>query len=157
MISGSPGKIRSSSLPSRIASSPKVQASCLRIRLTVALVEDEIDHRADDREPFRALGRIGRLEWHARLGDAGLRTGDALFHCAVADEKCAGDLLHGQTGDDPQRQCNLLCGRQVRMAADEEQPQDIVAIVGIVQPLGDIAFGVSCVGDQLFVWQCLCL
>lgn len=41
------------------------------------------------------------------------------------------------------------------MAADEQQPQDIVAIIGIVQPLDDIAFGILGIGNDVLIRQSL--
>ena len=39
------------------------------------------------------------------------------------------------------------------MAADEEEPKDVVAIVGPVDPLGDDGLGVGQVRDDRFGWQ----
>ena len=39
------------------------------------------------------------------------------------------------------------------MAADEQQPQDVVAVVRAVEPLGQRRFDVVEVGDRLFVGQ----
>jgi hypothetical protein len=43
------------------------------------------------------------------------------------------------------------------MAADEQQPQDVVAIFGAVQPLGQVGLGISEVGQQLVRRQRLLL
>ena len=40
-------------------------------------------------------------------------------------------------GDDAQRERDLLGRRQLGMAADEQQPQDVVAVVRAVEPLGE--------------------
>ena len=50
------------------------------------------------------------------------------------------DTMRSASGD-------LLRRRQVRMAADEQQPQDVVAVVGPVQPVGQGVLGVLQVGD----------
>jgi len=44
---------------------------------------------------------------------------------------------------------NLLGGWQFGMAADEQQPQHIVAIVRTVQPLGQFAFRIAQVRDLI--------
>ena len=48
------------------------------------------------------------------------------------------------------RSASAICwvGRQVRMAADEQQPQDVVAVVGAVEPLGQRRLGVLEVGQD---------
>ena len=43
------------------------------------------------------------------------------------------------------------------MAADEQQPQDVVAIVRAVEPLGKLLLGVVEVGDRVFLGQRLLL
>ena len=117
----------------------------------IALVEDQIDHGGDGGEPLRALDRARRLERHAGIGDARLGAGDALLHGAFADQEGARDLLDGEAGDDAQRHRDLLRRRQVGMAADEQQPQDVVAVMRAVQPLGDIALGIFQVGDLVLL------
>ena len=116
----------------------------------IAFVEHEIDHRRHRREPLAALHRARRLERHIRPGDGRLRPRDTLLHRSLRDEKGARDLLHRQPRNDAQRQRDLLRRRQLRMAADEQQPQDVVAIMRAVEPLGDLAFGVAGVGDGVF-------
>ena len=71
-------------------------------------------------------------------GHAAFCTGDALLHGAFADQEGARDLLDRHSGHDTQRQRDLLHGRQIGMAANEKQPQHIVAVMGAVEPLGDI-------------------
>ena len=55
--------------------------------------------------------------------------------------------------DDAQRQRDLLGRRQLGMAADEQQPQDVVAVVRPVEPLGQRRLGVVQVGDRRLVGQ----
>ncbi|ESW77752.1 hypothetical protein X773_22690 [Mesorhizobium sp. LSJC285A00] len=98
-------------------------------------------------EPLRALDRSGRLERHAGIGNARLGARDALFHGAFADQERTRDLLDGETGDDAQRHRDLLRRRQIRMAADEQEPQYVIAVVRAVQPFGDIALGIFQVRD----------
>ena len=43
------------------------------------------------------------------------------------------------------------------MAADEQQPQDVVAVVGAVEPLGERGLGVLEIGEHLLVRQRLLL
>jgi hypothetical protein len=119
----------------------------------IALVEDQIDDRGDGDEAFAALHGAGRLERHAGLGDACLCPGDALLHRSFADEECAGDLLDAEARDDAQRQCDLLGRRQIGVAADEQQPQNVVAVMRAVEPLGQRVFGVIQIGDRVVGWQ----
>ena len=119
----------------------------------IALVEQQVDHGRHRRQALGPLHRAGRLEGRAGLGHLGLGPGDPLLHGALAHQEGAGDLGHAQATDDPQGQSNLLGGRQVGMAADEQQPQDVVAIVGAVQPLHQIGLGVLQVGDQHLLRQ----
>ena len=126
----------------------------------IALVEQQIDHRRHRRDALCAFGRTWRLERHIGFGNALLGAGDALFHRRVADQEGAGDLRHAQAGDDAQGQRDLLGRGQIGMAADEQQPEHIVAIVRAVQPLGQFAFRISQVGNllvrrQLVVRLCL--
>ena len=115
----------------------------------IALVEDQVDHGGDGGEPLGALHRARRLERHVGVGDARLGPGDALLHRGLADQEGARDLLDREPGDDAQRQRDLLRRRQVGMAADEQQPQDVVAVVRAVEPLGQLLLGVVEVGDRL--------
>jgi hypothetical protein len=103
MISGSPGNSCSNSRASRIAS-----------------VEQEIDHRRDDAETLRPLDGVRRFVRHGRSGDAALGPRDALLHGAFACQESARDLLDRHAGNDAQRQRDLLVGRQLGMAADEQ-------------------------------------
>jgi hypothetical protein len=50
---------------------------------------------------------------------------------------------HGQSGDDAQRQRDLPRRRQIGMAADEQQPQNIVAVMRAVEPLGERVLGIA--------------
>ena len=43
------------------------------------------------------------------------------------------------------------------MAADEQQPQDVVAVVRAVEPFGKLFLGVIEIGDRLVVGQRLLL
>ena len=47
------------------------------------------------------------------------------------------------------RERDLLGRRQLRMAADEEQPQDVVAVLRPVELLGDGLFGIVEIGEHL--------
>ena len=123
----------------------------------IALVEDQVDHGGDRGEPLGALHRARRLERHIGVGDAGLRAGDALLHRGFGDQERARDLLDGKAGDDAQRQRDLLRRRQVRMTADEQQPQNVVAIMRAVEPLGELLLGVIEIGDRLVLGQRLLL
>ena len=52
------------------------------------------------------------------------------------------DLGVGEALPFSEEQCVSLCRRKLRMAADEHQPQDIVAIMRAVEPLGECALGI---------------
>ena len=123
----------------------------------IALVEDQVDHRGDRGEPLGALHRARGLERHVGVRDAGLGAGDALLHRRLADQEGARDLLHRQAGDDAQRERDLLGCRQFGMAADEQQPQDVVAVMRAVEPFGELLLGVVEVGDRLVLGQRLLL
>ncbi len=158
MISGSLWNSRSNSRASRIASSRQGRAKLGGVAAgRIALVEDQIDHRGNAGEPLAALHRARRLERHVGVGDAGLGAGDALLHRGFRDQERARDLFHGQARDDAQRQRDLLRRRQIGMAADEQQPQDVVAIMRAVEPLGDRFLGIAEIGDRIVLGQRLLL
>lgn len=119
----------------------------------ITLVEDQVDHRGHRRQPLGPFHRPRRLEGEPGPGDPGLGPGDPLFHRGLADQESAGDLAHRQAGDDTQRQRDLLGGRQVGMAADEQEPQDVVAVMRSVEAFGGIVLGIAEVGDQFLVGQ----
>ena len=123
----------------------------------IALVENQIDHRGDGGEPLGALHRARGLERHVGVRDPRLGAGDALLHRRFADQERARDLLYGQTRDDAQRQRDLLGRRQIGMAADEQQPQNIVAIMRAVEPFGQRLLGIVEIGDRLVLGQRLLL
>ena len=104
-------------------------------------------------EPLRPLDRARRLEGQAGIADARLGAGDALLHRRLADQEGARDLLDREAADDAQRQRDLLRRRQLGMAAHEQQPQDVVAVLLAVEPVGELAFGVAQVGDRRLVGQ----
>ena len=72
---------------------------------------------------------------------------------ALADQEGARDLRDRQAGHDAQRQRDLLGRGQIGMAADEQEAQDVVAVVRAVEPLGERGFGIVQVGDGLFGGQ----
>ena len=109
----------------------------------VALVEHQVDDRGDRGQARRALGRARRLERNLGGGDAALGARDPLLHRALADQERARDLLDRQPAHDAQRERDLLCRRQIRVAADEQQPQDVVAVVRAVEPLGQRRLGIA--------------
>ena len=123
----------------------------------IALVEDQIDHGGDRREPLGALHRARRLERHAGVRHPRLGARDALLHGGFRHQEGARDLLDGKAGDDAQRERDLLRRRQVRMAADEQQPQDVVAVMRAVEPFGELLLGVVEVGDRRVLGQRLLL
>ena len=83
-----------------------------------------------------------------------------VMRCSIAlslDQEGARDLLDRQSGDDAQRQRDLLGRRQIGMAADEQEAQDVVAIVLAVEALGQLGFGVVQIGNDLLGRQRLLL
>ena len=158
MISGSLWNSRSNSRASRIASSHSGAADLGGVAACrIALVENQIDHRRDRGEPLGALHRAGGLERHVGLGNAGLRAGDALLHRRLGDQERARDLFNGQAGDDAQRDRDLLGRRQLGMAADEQQPQNVIAVMRTVEAFGQRILGVVEIGDRLVLGQRLLL
>ena len=119
----------------------------------VALVEDEVDHRRHGGEPFAALDGARRRERHVRGGDARLRARDALLHGGFGDEEGAGNLRDRKPRDDAQRERDLVRRRQPGMAAHEQQPQDVVAVVGLVEAIDQRRLRVGEVGDELLCRQ----
>jgi hypothetical protein len=68
--------------------------------------------------------------------DARLCPRDALLHRRLGDEERPCDLFHGEPGDDAQGERDLLRRRQLGMAAHKQEPQDVVAVVGLIDALG---------------------
>ena len=106
----------------------------------IALVEDQ--DRSSRRPPRgarrarpRPASRTARRHRRPRALARVMRCSIA----ALADQEGARDLLDREPRHDAQRQRDLLRRRQVRMAADEQQPQDVVAIMRAVEPLGELA------------------
>ncbi len=56
-----------------------------------------------------------------------------------------------QARDDAQCQRDLLRRRELRMAADEQQPQDVVAIMRAIETLGELALGIVQIGYRVVV------
>ena len=121
----------------------------------IALVENQVNHRGDGGKPLGALRGTRGFERHGGVRNARLGAGDALPHRGFGDQKRARDLLHRQTGDDAQRKRDLLGRRQIGMAADEQQPQDVVTVMRAVEPFGQRVFGVVEIGDRLVLGQWL--
>jgi hypothetical protein len=70
-----------------------------------------------------------------------------LLHRRFADEEGAGDLPDRQPRHDPEGQSDLLGRRQVGMAADEQEPQNVVPIVVPVQPVHSLFLHVLQIGN----------
>jgi len=68
-------------------------------------------------------------------------------------QESAGDLRDRETRDDAQRKRDLLRRRQIRMAAHEQEPQDVVAVVGFVNTVRESLLGIREVGDQFLLRQ----
>ena len=59
--------------------------------------------------------------------DLGLGTGDALADRGLGLQQCAGDLRHGQPGNQPQGQRELRYPVEGRVGAGEHHPQFVIA------------------------------
>src|SRR5260370_17517009 len=106
-------------------------------RRRVSLVEHQVDDRRYGCAPLCALGSARRLEGHFSPGHSALRAGNPLLHRTLADEKRSRDLLDRQAAYDSERQRDLLRCGQLRIAADKEKAQDVVAIGGSVELLSE--------------------
>ncbi len=159
MISGSLGNSRSSRRARRIASSHKRRAQRqLAAGRRIAFVEDQIDHAPRPRRAARTAPTApGVSNGTSALA---MRALARVMRCSIAlspTRKARAICAHRQAGDDAQRERDLLGRRQLRMAADEQQAQDVVAIVRVVQPLGDRGLGIAEVRQRVIVRQRLAL
>jgi hypothetical protein len=123
----------------------------------ITLVEQQVDHGRNGADSLRSLGRARHLEGNICLRHAALRPGDALLHRGLADQEGARNLLEREAGNDAQRERDLLGRRQIGMAADEQEAQHVVAIVRIIEPLGEVSFGIAQIRDDLVRGQRLAL
>jgi hypothetical protein len=108
----------------------------------VALVEHQLQHGGHGAQALGALGWRGVAEGHARSGHLAFGARDALLHGGLGHHEGARDLRHAQPRHDAQRERDLLRGRQLGVAADEQQPQHVVAVVAVVQALHQLGLGV---------------
>jgi hypothetical protein len=92
----------------------------------IALVEHEIDDFENRRQTGVEVSSIGQLEGHARLGESPLGADDPLRDGRRRDQKRSRDLLRCQTAQEPQRERDPRLGRENRMAADEDESQEVV-------------------------------
>jgi len=111
-------------------------------RRRVPLVENQVNHGGDGRETPGAFHGAGCLERQIGPGHARFCPRDPLLHGAFAHQKCACDLLDVEPGNDAQRERDLLSRRQLGMTADEQQPQQIVAVIGAVEPIDQLRFDI---------------
>src|SRR5690349_17891125 len=116
----------------------------------IAFVEDEIDDDEDGCEALGSLRRARRTERNIRVGDSVFRPRDSLLHRALADDECARDLRDRESRDDTKRERDLLRGWKLRMAADEEQPENVVPVMRTVEALGDLFLGVFEIRNRFF-------
>src|SRR5258708_2436398 len=115
----------------------------------VTLVEDEVDHGGNRGEALGPLDGARRLVGDVGRGHSLLRPGDALLHGALAYEEGAGDLLDREARNDAQRQRNLLCRRDIGMAANEEEAENVVAVMRVVELFGEFGLGIAEIGYGL--------
>lgn len=117
------------------------RACSAAIAAWTCLVEHEVDHRRDHTDPLGAFDRARRLERHLGARDPLLGARDALLHRRLADQERASDLRHGEARHDPQRERDLLGRRELGVAADEQQAQDVIAVVRSVEALCEVRLG----------------
>ena len=67
----------------------------------VALVEQQVDHREDLRQPGAQLITRGNPIRNIGLHDLLFRARNPLGHSCFGDQKCPGDLGRRQAADDP--------------------------------------------------------
>src|SRR5579864_1734724 len=79
--------------------------------------------------------------------DFAMRALARVMRCGIAHQKGARDLRDAESRDDTKRERDLLRVGQVRMAADEQKPEHVVAIGGFVQARRYVAFVVLEIGD----------
>lgn len=89
----------------------------------VARRVDEVQHAQDDGE---VAGPVEPPPAQRPLGPA-----DALRHRRLRHEEGVGDLTGGEPADSAQGQRHLRCGRQVGVAAAEEEDERVVARLGV--------------------------
>ncbi len=91
-------------------------------------------------------------------GDAGLATRPLarVMRCSIAaSETRKARAICGTVRPETIRSASAICcvGGEIGMAADEEQAQDVVAVMRIVQPLGERRLGVAEIAEHVFVRQ----
>ena len=101
-------------------------------RRRVALVEDEVDHLQDGCEAGLKIGALRDLERNVGLGQRPFRAHDPLADRGLRDKERSGDLVCTKPSQETQRQGDPRIHRQHRVAADEHQPEQVVADRGIV-------------------------
>jgi len=106
----------------------------LRSARRIALVEQQVDHGGDRGEAFGAL-HGARSRTARRPGDTTLRP---VMRCSMAASSPGrrGAILLDRETADMRSARDLLRRRKVGVAADEQQPQDVVAVVRAVEPVG---------------------
>jgi len=99
-------------------------------RRRVALVEDQVQDVQHGVEPLRALVLRRGSERRAGGLDALLGAADPLGHRRLGDEERAGDLRRRQAADRAQRERDLGRGRERGVAAEEQQRERVVLLLG---------------------------
>ncbi|KZM76648.1 hypothetical protein A0J59_20105 [Cellulosimicrobium sp. I38E] len=94
----------------------------------VALGEHDVEDAQDRGEPRVPLARPRGRERAVERGEAPLRARDALGHGRLGDAERTGDLRRREPTDGPQRQRDGARGRQVGVAAEEEEGERVVDV-----------------------------
>lgn len=82
----------------------------------------------DSTQAFAEFGRGGHAERDTAVLDRLLCARDASGHCGFRREERARNLQRAQATDSPQRERDLRCGRQCRMAAHRHQDERVVGV-----------------------------
>ena len=92
----------------------------------VTLGEDQVDHRSDHRDPVGQTLAVRGLDPDSGPADLAAGPGEAAGHRPLGDHEGLGDLGHGETADELQRQSHAGVGSEGRMAARDQQRQAVV-------------------------------
>ncbi len=95
-------------------------------RRAVPFVEDEVDHPQDGLQPIRQFLRARNLIGNSLLPDLRLGAHDPLRQRRRGGEEGTGDLLGREPADLAERQRNAGVLRERRVAASEDEPQQVI-------------------------------
>ncbi len=105
-------------------------------RRRIPLVEDQIQHVQDHRQPLRPTRHRKRT---TRRPDPLLRPADPRRHRRLRHQERPRDLRRRQATHRPQRQRRLRSRRQRRMATQEQQQQRVIGVRNLHRRLGHLS------------------